>query len=419
MLSRKSVFWILPFTVLVGVGLLTGLWQLPVVGISILVFYSICQAFAPPRMSIKTSREVEKNSMNEGDEFRVTLTIENRGGAVPLLEVHDRCPGGLVPIGNGNRRLISLERHETAKLCYSVKAQLRGIYALGPTRVTGRGIFSMEFEDDVKYNENEISVFPRMYDLRKVKVRPKNVRNIPGIIRSRRIGMGTEFTGLRDYIPGDDRKHINWKASARLDKLITNEYETERATDVVIILDAREEATVGGALNNTTETGVRAALTLAYNILRDKNRVGLITISNYLDWVYPGYGRQQFYKIAGKLARLSPGGVWSVDYLKWVAQRFFPRRAHLIIITPLVDEKMAGIIVDICRRDFTITVLSPSPVIAEMAVLPQNTGTAMACSIVGMERRAKLSELERYVNVIDWNTDEPLAAALMGADTWG
>src|SRR5437899_1022835 len=132
-------------------------------------------------------------------------------------------------------------------------------------------------------------VAPAMEDLRRARLGPRRTRPWFGQVPSRQIGAGTDFWGVREYVAGDEVRRINWKASARLDRLFTNEYEGERSGDVVIVVDARRESFVGTETDNPIEHGVRAALGIAEHVLASKNRVGLIVQREVIDWVPPAF----------------------------------------------------------------------------------------------------------------------------------
>src|SRR5260370_10723852 len=80
---------------------------------------------------------------------------------------------------------------------------------------------------------------------------------------------------MREYVPGDDPKRINWKASARYNELIVNETEAERVTDVMIVLDT-DVTFLGTTESELFEREVRAAASLTRLLLRQGNRVGLV-----------------------------------------------------------------------------------------------------------------------------------------------
>src|SRR2546426_220972 len=177
------------------------------------------------------------------------------------------------------------------------------VLALGslfpPARVRVRSLdpLALGAEDAVLSVEARLVVAPTMEDLRRTKLQPRRTRPWFGQVASRQIGAGTDFWGVREYTAGDEVRRINWKASARLDRLFTNEYEGERSGDVVIVVDARRESFIGTETDNPIEHGVRAALGIAEHVLASKNRVGLIVQREVLDWVPPAFGRKQLYRI--------------------------------------------------------------------------------------------------------------------------
>src|SRR6266571_4089649 len=156
-------------------------------------------------------------------------------------------------------------------------------------------------EDAVLPTDARLVVAPTMEDLRRTKLQPRRTHPWFGQVSSRQLGEGTDFWGVREYTAGDEVRRINWKASARLDRLYTNEYEGERSGDVVIVVDARRESFIGTETDNPIEHGVRAALGIAEHVLASKNRVGLIVQREVLDWVPPAFGRKQLYRILDHL----------------------------------------------------------------------------------------------------------------------
>src|SRR5207249_361941 len=156
---------------------------------------------------------------------------------------------------------------------YSSRSLVKGDFRIGPVRVRSLDPLALGAEDAVLPIDARLVVAPTMEDLRRTKLQPRRTRPWFGQVPSRQIGAGTEFWGVREYAAGDEVRRINWKASARLDRLFTNEYEGERSGDVVIVVDARRESFVGTETDNPIEHGVRAALGIAEHVLASKNRV--------------------------------------------------------------------------------------------------------------------------------------------------
>ena len=90
-------------------------------------------------------------------------------------------------------------------------------------------------------------------------------------------------------MPGDSPRHLNWKAGARWDLLITNLFEQERVADVGIILDARSLVEIRADGKYSLQHSVRAATSLAEYFLGEGNRVGLRIYGRLVEWTSPGH----------------------------------------------------------------------------------------------------------------------------------
>jgi uncharacterized protein (DUF58 family) len=237
-------------------------------------------------------------------------------------------------------------------------------------------------------------------------------------VASRQIGAGTDFWGVREYTAGDEVRRINWKASARLDRLFTNEYEGERSGDVVIVVDARRESFIGTETDNPIEHGVRAALGIAEHVLASKNRVGLIVQREVLDWVPPAFGRKQLYRILDHLTHVRPGGEWPFAHVAWVLSRFFPRDCLIVLISPLQDRAALNAVIAMEARGYDVAIVSPSPLAIEWRLGEQRPEDRTAYRILRMERDNLISQLRRVSQVVDWDPATPLALALRRIGTW-
>ncbi|MEE9600829.1 MAG: DUF58 domain-containing protein, partial [Thermoplasmata archaeon] len=261
-------------------------------------------------------------------------------------------------------------------------------------------------------------VSPRTEDLRRVSLFPRRTTPRLGNAPSRTAGLGVDFWAIRSYQAGDELRRINWKASARLDTLLTNEKEAERSGDIILVLDARRQANVGHMLQNTIELGVKAAVSLAAKLLQDRNRVGLVIQRDVLDWVYPAFGNKQLYRIVNALVSVRPGGEWPFEQIAWVLKRYFPPKSLVIIISPLVDTPAIESVVELRARGFDIILLSPSFLEVERMVMDEDSHMELAYRVLKMRRDADVSYLRRFAHVVDWNPREPLALALKEVSLW-
>ena len=156
------------------------------------------------------------------------------------------------------------------------------------------------------------------------------------------LGLGTAFESLRDYLPDDDVRLINWKASARSGEPVVNQFRLEQARDVMILLDAGRlmTALTGPAPSGTVfDAAVDAATALAYTVDAIGDRCGLIAFGDRpLAQLAPRAGAGRM--VAGAMAALEPS---MVDSDFDTAFRALPtKRAVAIVVTDLVDEAAAA-----------------------------------------------------------------------------
>jgi len=397
---------------LLAVAFLARSWRSVALVVPILLYLAVGATLSPPKLRVAVVRTLSRDRCAVGQEVEVRLRLMNDGDRVAALEVFDNLAETLQVVKGRPHVFVELRPREVLEIAYSFVPSVKGEYAIGPLLLRARDPLGLHYEEERIEVESRLVVAPRMEDVRKVRVVPRRVRSLMGQVRSRQIGLGLEFFSLRDYAPGDEIRHVNWKATARRDTLVTNEYEAERSGDAILILDARGESEVGPVARSTTELGVTATVSLAAKILETRNRVGLIVQRDVLDWVYPGYGRKQLYRIVDALVHVRAGGEWPFEQVTWVLARFFPPDAQVIIVSPLLDRMALDVIANLRGHGFDVLVVSPSPLEVERAMYGQDPYAQLAYRVLRMERDATIQQLRSYADVVDWDPKEPLAVAL-------
>ncbi len=414
MRTRANPFLVAVVAAFLSAGFLLRSWTAVALVLPLILWLAIGALTTSPPIEAEVARTVSADRLVEGSRFRVTLRLKNRGRAHRYLEVYDGLPRDLEIAEGTNHALIRLDAGAEFRLEYAVRCPLKGRYIVGPVFLRSLDLLGHAYRERLIGDEARVAVIPEMQDIRKARIHPRKTRLWLGQILSRQRGLGTEFWGVRAYHPGDEIRTVNWKASARTGRLHTNEYEGERSGDAILILDARRESEVGPTPGSTTDWGIRAAASIASRILQDRNRVGLIIQREVLDWVYPGYGKAQFYRIMDALTTVRPGGKWPFEHVTWVISRFFPRHAQIIIISPMTDAKAERTVTDLCAHGFDVLIVSPSPLEVEHGAGAAGEAEAMAYATLKMAREGMISGLRRYAEVVDWDPREPLAAALKG-----
>jgi uncharacterized protein (DUF58 family) len=193
-------------------------------------------------------------SLWAGRSFQVDVSVHlPEGLTLPYLVLADRLPFGVEKITGSERWQGSLEAGQTVQWSYRVRCQ-----ALGRVRFEG---VSVQLSDlcGLFYHATFASapagyrVLPPLTDIRGKTARLKrhNLLPPPGVHRHRRPGSGSELLDLRDYRPGDPPKTIAWKVSARRDRLISKEFESDVPVRCTLFLDTSNSVRVGPPGENT------------------------------------------------------------------------------------------------------------------------------------------------------------------------
>lgn len=165
-------------------------------------------------------------------------------------------------------------------------------------------------------------------------------RRDPGLRSVRRLGVGRQFESLREWVPGDDTRLIDWKATARHRKLIARDYEEERRQQVVLVLDAGRllTADVGGV--SRLEYVVQAALWLAFATHHHDDNIGMMAFADeIMHYVAPQRGRRGLSQVIEALSLVRPRLV-EPDYpaaFRYLAVRN-RKRALTILFTDVIDR---------------------------------------------------------------------------------
>ena len=269
----------------------------------------------------------------------VRLRISN-GNAWPLkLEVFDGIPNALD--AHGMPRKIRLEPGIAADLRYQVKPKERGAHQFEACYLRLTSPLNLWRRNLRGGPETLIRVFPNFAAVRKYAQLATSHRLAQlGIHRKRRRGEGMEFHQLRDYREGDSLRQIDWKATARMRRLISRDYQDERDQQIVFLLDCgRRMRTRDGELSHFDHT-LTAVLLTAYVALREGDAAGLLTFAGDQRWLPPRKTRTALNELLQTLYDLQPSTI-ATDYLAAarICMTRVRKRSLVILVTNLRDEE--------------------------------------------------------------------------------
>jgi uncharacterized protein (DUF58 family) len=287
-----------------------------------------------------------------GDRVEERFTLANRG-VLPALWVevvdHSTMPGYQAD------RVATVGGQDGTRWRVKGTCERRGLFTLGPTSLlTGDplGVFSVE----VRYPQSmPFMVMPPVVSLPSIEVAAGG-RAGEGRPRPNAPERTVSAAMVREYMPGDSRRWIHWRTSARHDSLYVRLFEGVPAGDWWVLLDMDRDVQAGEGLNATEEHGVILAASLADRGLRAGKEVGLVAHGEELVWLPPRGGEGRRWEILRALALVSVGEV-HLSRLLNRAGLGLGRYASLIIITPAVGGEWVESLVPLMRRDIVPTVL--------------------------------------------------------------
>jgi uncharacterized protein (DUF58 family) len=167
--------------------------------------------------------------------------------------------------------------------------------------------------------------------------------------------LGTEFTGVREFVPGDRQRAINWPASTRLGRLQVNTFAAERSQDVVLLVDATSD--VGQPGQSALDLALRGASGAARAYLAARDRVGVIAYQwGGVQWLAPSLGRRQFYRIVDALLQSDAGFARGASFSR-LPRAALPPGALVVVFSPLLDGRFVEALRDLRQRGFSLIVV--------------------------------------------------------------
>lgn len=355
--------------------------------------------FIPRRDSLVWKRSHE-SKLSLGAWNPVTLSLDNRSGRRLQYQVRDAVPQLLIPEGEGGSG--ETESGRPAQLRYRLYPVHRGDYHFGPISARYRGPLGLVWKQQRTAVEDEVKVYPNLLAVRRYEsLLHRGMLHEIGLRRSRRRGTGTEFERLREYTPDDEYRRINWTATARRHQPIAVEYTTERAQNIMLLIDAGRlmatQVPYSGELEHPDDLGpregapaltrldhvVNAALLLAYVSQETGDRVGLLAFSDTVSrFVKPMAGRRQFLALTEVLYDLEPRAT-ETDYATALAylRVHSPRRSLAVIFTDIAHEAAAASLLthvgSLARRHLPLIVTMRDPAIEAVAVQPPDDSQAV------------------------------------------
>ena len=412
MWTRKAALMMTSGVSLVLIGMMMSNFQLMVIGIAFISFLAI-NSWVTGHGELEIVRTLSADNLYKGDDLYVELAITNNARRrTQLLEVFDNVPHEMKLRSGLNYMRINLGPGQTARIRYVLRCPLRGHFSLGPISLRYRNTFNLYATEMFVDHRSDLIVFPQVRDVEEAMVRSRTPKMYTGAMTLRTPGPGSEFYSLREYVPGDPFKNINWKAFARTGDLMVNEKCRDAVTDVFILLDSRDVSRIGTVLKNPLEMGTVAAASLASYFIQRRDSVALAVYDDRLSYLPADGGDKQYFKILSSLAGVAPKGNMPLQAVTNALSSRFSRGSPVFIISSLEgDGTVPHAVRDLSGRNHEVIVLSPSSTDYERLV---SRVPRMSYEVMKLERQNRLTALAGFgARGIDWMPDVELSQALL------
>jgi uncharacterized protein (DUF58 family) len=341
----------------------------------------------------------------EGADVEATCSVRAEQ-AVDRLEVLLRLPRGIELVEGSAGRAIRLAAGEERELPFTLRCRSWGVYRLGTIDVRARDRLRLVTWEARHEQAHRLKAYPRPLTVQRL-LTPMETQALAGSEVARVKGDGVEYADIRDFVPGDRVRSINWRASARRRALVVNERHPERNTDVVLFVDSFVD--VRDDDRSVLEEAVRAAASLATRYLERRDRVGLVGFGGVLRWLQPGMGTTQRYRLIETMVETGVEPTYTWRDVTLIPMRVLPPAALVVGLTPLVDPRYVTAIEDLRARRFDVAVVEVDPV---PLVRPGTTETERcAYRLWLLEREVLRKRLqERGIGVATWGESDLVSA---------
>lgn len=251
--------------------------------IALVLLFSFCIALLVDLIVLYKSTLVSAERhvasvLSLSDKNKVSLTVINLSDRFLDLKIIDEIP---YQFNERDFKVhLSTEKGKTETINYHVTPLIRGEYIFGDIHVFIKTKIGLAYKKETTPAERPVAVYPSIIQMSQQQLVAMNHPSfVQGENKNRKLGQSYEFDQIKVYVPGDDTRHINWKASSTLNELMVNSYEDERSQQIYSIID--KSRVMKMPFNGLTlmDYAINASLAFSNIVLKKQDKAGLIVFS--------------------------------------------------------------------------------------------------------------------------------------------
>ncbi|MDI3321561.1 DUF58 domain-containing protein [Pinibacter soli] len=223
-----------------------------------------------------TAERLCSDRFSNGDDNPVTIKVRNQLGYAINVQLLDEVPVQFQLSNVGTH--LKVPANGTSPYTYILKPTERGVYNFGIINILFTGPLNMIVRHIRSGEEKDVATYPSYMQMRRFQLMAAtNQLMEAGSRQLRKIGNSLEFEQIKEYVSGDDYRTVNWKASARRNTLMINNYMDERSQQVICIIDKGRTMKMPFEGMTLLDYAINASLVLSNMVLMKQDKAGLIT----------------------------------------------------------------------------------------------------------------------------------------------
>ncbi|MEU9737535.1 DUF58 domain-containing protein [Streptomyces sp. NPDC048002] len=383
-------------------------------------------ALAAPVRRLGLTRSGD-TSARLGETAEVTLTVANPSGRPLRAHLRDAWPPSSWEPGTevaASRHRLTVPPGERRRVTTRLRPTRRGDREADRVTIRSYGPLGLLTRQGTHKVPWTVRVLPPFTSRKHLPSKLARLRELDGRTSVLTRGEGTEFDSLREYVPGDDTRSIDWRATARQSTVAVRTWRPERDRHILLALDTGR--TSAGRVGDAPrlDSSMDAALLLAALASRAGDRVDLLAHDRRVRTLVQGRTAGDVLpSLVNAMATLEPELVeTNARGLASAVLRTAPRHALVVLFTSLdaapIEEGLLPVLPQLTRRHTILVASVADPRVASMATARGSTDSVYAAAAAAQaqnERHRTAEQLRRHgVTVVDATPDE-LAPALADA----
>mgnify|MGYP003631039060 CR=1 FL=1 len=262
------------------IPILFNIAQLSILVLILLFFLDFLIVFVG-KNKISATR-ILPDKFSNGDKNQIKLEINNNYPFTIHLEIIDEIPEQFQV--RDFKIKESITPRKTRSIQYDLKPTERGEYYFGNLNVYVSSILNIVAKRFTFENGAVVPTYPGFKQLKKFELLNINQNSLEyGLKKVRRLGHSMEFEQIKDYVIGDDLRTINWKATAKKNQLMVNQFQDEKSQPVYSIIDKGRIMKMPFDGLSLLDYAINSALVISNVVLKKHDKAGMLSFSKRID----------------------------------------------------------------------------------------------------------------------------------------